>query len=221
MIGHCVHSYVLVKSLVGLGDHLGAARMLVRVAGSISRFPKHVVPILTSTVIECQRAGLKKTAFEYASMLMRPEYRSQVSDKYRKKIELMVRKPDRGEEPQERLASCPFCQLPGPEGELQCISCQNTIPFDIATGNRMTLQDWCECPGCHLPCSSQAFLAILSAEGRCPMCNEAVSMQEVRQMKDPLASYNQQGQAAAACMGSAGAAVPTRPVVALPPPSSS
>jgi hypothetical protein len=32
-----LHSYVLVKSLVGLGDHLGAARMLVRVAGSISR----------------------------------------------------------------------------------------------------------------------------------------------------------------------------------------
>ncbi len=32
-----LHSYVLVKSLVGLGDHLAAARMLVRVAGSISR----------------------------------------------------------------------------------------------------------------------------------------------------------------------------------------
>lgn len=32
-----LHSYVLVKSLVGLGDHAGAAHMLVRVAGSISR----------------------------------------------------------------------------------------------------------------------------------------------------------------------------------------
>lgn len=42
---------------------------------SISRFPKHIVPILTSTIIECNRAGLKKTAFEYAAMLMRPEYR--------------------------------------------------------------------------------------------------------------------------------------------------
>lgn len=41
----------------------------------LPRFPKHVVPILTSTVIECQRAGLKKTAFEYAATLMRPEYR--------------------------------------------------------------------------------------------------------------------------------------------------
>lgn len=70
-----LHSYILVKSLVAINDHLNAARMLVRVAHSISKFPKHVVPILTSTVIECHRSGLKKTAFEYASMLMRPEYR--------------------------------------------------------------------------------------------------------------------------------------------------
>ena len=62
---------------MGLGDHLGAARLLTLVARSISRFPRHVVPILTSTVIECHRAGLKKTAFEYASMLMRPEYRQE------------------------------------------------------------------------------------------------------------------------------------------------
>lgn len=47
----------------------------MRVARNISKFPEHVVPILTSTVIECQRAGFKKTAFEYASMLVRPEYR--------------------------------------------------------------------------------------------------------------------------------------------------
>jgi hypothetical protein len=33
-----LHSYVLVKSLIGLGDHLGAARMLVRVAGNISKY---------------------------------------------------------------------------------------------------------------------------------------------------------------------------------------
>lgn len=54
---------------------MSAARMLIRVARNISKFPKHVVPILTSTVIECHRAGLKKTSYEYASMLMRPEYR--------------------------------------------------------------------------------------------------------------------------------------------------
>ena len=44
-----LHSYILVKKLVKLGDHTAAARMLVRVAKSISKFPSHVVPILTST----------------------------------------------------------------------------------------------------------------------------------------------------------------------------
>lgn len=73
-----LHSYVLVKVLVKMGDHEAGARMLIRAAKNISKFPKHLVPILTSTVIECQRANLKKTSFEYASMLMRPEYRPQV-----------------------------------------------------------------------------------------------------------------------------------------------
>jgi len=68
-----LHSYIIVKTLVKNGDHESGARMLVRVAKSISKFPEHIVPILTSTVITCQRAGLKKTSFEYASMLMRPE----------------------------------------------------------------------------------------------------------------------------------------------------
>ncbi len=55
---------MLAKLLVHRDDHEGAARMLIRVAKGITEFPSHVVPILTSTVIECQRAGLKKSAFE-------------------------------------------------------------------------------------------------------------------------------------------------------------
>lgn len=60
-----------VKKMVRRGDHEGAARMLLRVARSISCFPTHTVPVLTSTVIECQRSGLRNSAFEYASTLMR------------------------------------------------------------------------------------------------------------------------------------------------------
>jgi WD repeat-containing protein 19 len=73
-----LHSYVLVKKRVRCADHEGAARMLIRVARNISKFPSHHVPILTSTVIECHRAGLKGSAYEYASQLMRAEYRAQV-----------------------------------------------------------------------------------------------------------------------------------------------
>ena len=50
-----------------------------------------IVPILTSTVVECHRAGLKHSSFSFAAMLMRPEYRSQIDVKYKKKIEMIVR----------------------------------------------------------------------------------------------------------------------------------
>ena len=50
-----LHSYTLARLHVRRGDHLRGARMLLRVAASISRFPSHTVPILTSTVIECHR----------------------------------------------------------------------------------------------------------------------------------------------------------------------
>ena len=53
--------------------------------------PPDIVPILTSAVIECHRAGLKNSAFSFAAMLMRPEYRNKIDAKYRKKLEAMVR----------------------------------------------------------------------------------------------------------------------------------
>lgn len=50
-----------------------------------------MVPILTSTVIECHRSGLKKSAFQFASILCRPEHRSNIDEKFKRKIELIVR----------------------------------------------------------------------------------------------------------------------------------
>ena len=46
-----------------------------------------VVPILTSTVIECQRSGLKNSSFNFAAMLMKQEYRQQIDAKWKKKVE--------------------------------------------------------------------------------------------------------------------------------------
>ncbi|KAJ3337755.1 WD repeat-containing protein 19 [Gonapodya sp. JEL0774] len=86
-----LHSYVLVKILVKMEEHEKASRMLIRVANNISKFPAHVVPILTSTVVECYRSGLKRSALQFASMVMRPEYRQSVDAKYKKKIEQIVR----------------------------------------------------------------------------------------------------------------------------------
>ena len=50
-----------------------------------------VVPILTSTVIECQRSGMKSSAFNFAAALMKPDLRSKIDQKWKKKIEQIVR----------------------------------------------------------------------------------------------------------------------------------
>ena len=65
--------------------------MIKYIFNEILRFPAHVVPILTSTVIECHRSGLYDSAFTYASMLMRPEYRSEIDEKFKKKFEGIIR----------------------------------------------------------------------------------------------------------------------------------
>jgi WD repeat-containing protein 19 len=126
------HSYILIKVNIKMGEHLRAARLLCRVAENISKFPSHVVQILTSTVIECQRSGLHNSAFNYATMLLRPEYKDQVDAKYKKKIEALVRHPDRAEI-EEGSAPCPNCGFTLLEYGLTCPGCQISIPYCVIT----------------------------------------------------------------------------------------
>ncbi|XP_062348695.1 WD repeat-containing protein 19 isoform X3 [Cinclus cinclus] len=151
-----LHSYILVKIHVKRGDHMKGARMLIRVANNISKFPSHIVPILTSAVIECHRAGLKNSAFSFAAMLMRPEYRSKIDPKYKKKIETMVRRRDTTET-EEPTTACPYCAFQLPECELLCPSCKNNLPYCIATGRHMVRNDWTVCPHCDFPALYSEF----------------------------------------------------------------
>jgi WD repeat-containing protein 19 len=122
--------------------------MLMRVSNNISKFPKHTVPILTSTVIECHKADLKKSAFDYASILCRPEYRASIDAKFKRKIELIVRyacfwfwfsnlilinsRPEESEK-DEVKTPCPFCSHLVPESVLECSQCKNSLPYCIAS----------------------------------------------------------------------------------------
>ena len=105
-----LHSYVIVKRLVKIGDHENAARMLNRVCKNISQFPAHDVTILTSMVIEATRANLKAMAFQWSCVLMNPEYRNRIAEQYKKKIEAIARKPVK-EELEEKKTACPFCKV--------------------------------------------------------------------------------------------------------------
>ena len=91
-----------------------------------------VVPILTSTVVECHRSGLRESSFSYAAMLLRPEYRDQIDQKYRKKMETIVRRPDRTQE-EEPKTECPFCSNLVTETNLQCNECKSSISYCIAS----------------------------------------------------------------------------------------
>jgi WD repeat-containing protein 19 len=91
-----------------------------------------IVQILTSTVIECQKSGLCNSAFNYATMLLRPEYRDQVDPKYKKKIESLVRHPEKSEI-EELSTPCPNCNFKLLEYGLTCPGCQITIPYCLIT----------------------------------------------------------------------------------------
>eukprot|EP00794_Sanderia_malayensis_P019431 gene19431-21353_t len=179
-----LHSYILVKIHVRRGDHAKGARMLIRVANNISKFPAHIVPILTSTVIECHRAGLKHSSFSYAAMLMRPEYRQQIDLKYKKKIEQIVRKPDKTEE-EEPVDSCPHCSHPVPQSRLDCPECKNNLPYCIITGRHMVKDDWVNCPNCSFPAVCSEFKSFLEGDDtNCPMCSEKVTINSLKAIHD-------------------------------------
>lgn len=48
-----IHSYQLVRRLIKMNNHMGAARLLDRICTNISQFPASTVKILTTCVAEC------------------------------------------------------------------------------------------------------------------------------------------------------------------------
>uniref|UniRef100_A0A8C4Q3Q0 IFT121-like zinc finger domain-containing protein n=1 Tax=Eptatretus burgeri TaxID=7764 RepID=A0A8C4Q3Q0_EPTBU len=178
-----LHSYVLVKVHIKIGNHLKGAHLLMRVAKNISKFPMHVVPILTSTVIECHRARLHMSAFSYASMLMRPEYRNKIDAKYTKRIEAVVRRPN-SYELEENNSPCPFCNHSVPTNELFCPACKNNIPYCIASGQHMVRDNWSVCPHCNFPA---CYSDLLETESTCPMCSQALIPEDIHLIADPTA----------------------------------
>jgi len=191
-----LHSYVLVKRLVKMSDHANAAYMLLRVADNIHQFPQHLVPILTSVVIECQRAKLHDHAYHYACMLMKQEHRAQVSEQYKRKIETIVRKHQakEGMKDQDKLSPksaaaaaadgdpvspCVYCGTLLQDYQLECYTCQNVSPFCICTGMHMVAHEWCACPHCHFPAKHSALMVCAESDGVCPMCNASLTVAQV------------------------------------------
>lgn len=158
-----LHSYMLVRKMIKRSDHVSAARMLLRVAKNISKFPSHVIQLLTSTVIECQRAGLKNSAYEYASMLMRPEYHDKIEPKFKRKIESIIRRPSLDQE-HEPLSPCPISGHMIAQTELECPTTKEEIPMCVVTGRHMERGDWCFCPNSNMPALLSEYVQYIKSE---------------------------------------------------------
>ena len=160
-----LHSYTLVKNLVKNDEHEDAARLLLRVAKNVSKFPKSMVKILTSTVIECQRAGLKAASYEYAVVLMRPEYRSSINVDIKRKIEAIVRRRSAvGDDTPEPLSACPISAQEIPSYSLECPTTKDALPMCAVTGKHMILSDWCLCPNSKFPVLYSEYLKYVRRE---------------------------------------------------------
>jgi WD repeat-containing protein 19 len=182
-----LHSYILVKKLVKQGDHVNAAHMLMRVADNISKFPMHTVQILTSAVIECQRSGMKAKAFEYASLLMTPNNRKSVPEKFRKKIENIVRKK-RGvlEDVKTDASPSPFdSKVKVPVDQLICPTTRNDIPWCIVSGYHMEIGDWSICPNTNMPALHSKYIAWLKKDPYDPITGKPVDLSAIQLLRKP------------------------------------
>ena len=56
---------------------------------------------------------------------MKPENRKKIPDKYKRRIENIIRKPNKVEDAFQALDKCPFCSELGDTFELFCNSCSN------------------------------------------------------------------------------------------------
>jgi WD repeat-containing protein 19 len=184
-----IHSYVLVKWFVKVQDHYSAAKLLVRVAKNISQFPAHSVQILTTTVVECMRANLKEAAYTWACILMRPEHRPFIDERFKKQIEKVAIKRPKGGDPEEPSSPCPFCSAYVLDYDLECESCKNNLPFCIASGKHLQLASWSQCPKCNFPAILQEISKCIESDGECPMCSQKISTIDLALVKEPLEYY--------------------------------
>lgn len=83
--------------------------------------------------------------------------RNQIDLKYKKKIEMIVRKPDKTEE-EEPCSPCPYCGFQLSESELLCPECKGNIPYCIITGRHLVKEEMTACPSCDFPAIFSEFI---------------------------------------------------------------
>jgi hypothetical protein len=83
------------------------------------------------------------------------------------------------------MTPCPYCSALVPETTLDCKDCKSHIPYCIASGKHMVVDDWYECPCCGFPGIGKHLKPIIKNTGSCPMCYASVTLDSLV-FKSPL-----------------------------------
>ncbi|KRZ43699.1 WD repeat-containing protein 19 [Trichinella pseudospiralis] len=214
-----LHSYLLVKvkdycidlmnnSSVRRKLHPLAARLLIRIAENINDFAMHAVQIYTLTAIECWYSGMKSTAYKWAAVLMRPNYKESIDSRYKKTIETIIRRVENivfvvlvkilnsiirkreDTDDSEMKTPCPYCKAQLAESELKCTCCKNTIPFCIASFKHISDSEITVCVHCGFPAISAEYKKWIAAEKCCPMCGTTASVDSIQILPNGSAFIN-------------------------------
>jgi len=146
---------------------------------------------MTSCIGECSQSGLKRQAYHWACVLIRPENIEQIPPKFKSKIEGIARRPVKAEDEAEPLTPCPSCGFEIPETKLDCPSCKNLLPFCLASGKHMILQDYSKCPNCLMPCNHTEMKRVLEGEPICPICSTEVMPIQVKISEDAETEFKE------------------------------
>ena len=113
-------------------------------------------------------------------MLIRPENIDQIPPKFKSKIEGIARRPVKAEDEAEPMTPCPVCRFEIPETKLDCPSCKNLLPFCLASGKHVLINDYSKCPNCLMPANYTEMKRVLEGEPVCPMCAAEVMPIQVK-----------------------------------------
>ena len=100
-----------------------------------------------------------------------------------------MRKPSKEKDLPEERTPCCWCGVEGGVFDLACSSCQNGIPFCIATGKRMVLAEWTRCSECQFPAKIGELRAHLESAPTCPLCSAPQDSKHLVLVAEPLLAY--------------------------------
>uniref|UniRef100_A0A1I7TM25 TPR_REGION domain-containing protein n=1 Tax=Caenorhabditis tropicalis TaxID=1561998 RepID=A0A1I7TM25_9PELO len=98
------------------------------------------------------------------------QYRPKIHEKYKKKIEDIVRKGGNQNDIPELSTPCPICDDSMADYSMSCDNCKSLIPYCILTGRHIIAEDFSKCPHCEMPGFYSEFRKLSNQNENCYMC---------------------------------------------------